>query len=466
MNKIDDLLKQELVAINLGLDRFYDDLKEQKVKTVQVNWKPPAANQDKIDRFLAGFKKDRAAANKKAVKRIEEAEVFLIDAGIAKDTLPGMKDKMILHAGPPVTWERMCGPMRGAVIGAIQYEGWAKSEAEAEKLAATGEITYEPNHHHQAVGPMAGIISPTMPVFIMENRKHGNFAYTNMNEGLGKVLRFGANSEAVITRLHWMRDVLYPVMKDAVKLSGGIDWKTLVVQSLQSGDDCHNRNRNCTALFAKTIASYIAMCDYSKKDLHDVLKFIDNTEHFSLNLTMAMCKASADAAAGIEGSTIVTAMCRNGTDFGIRLSGTGDEWFVAPANTPVGLFFPGFTQEDANPDIGDSTITETIGIGGFSMAAAPAIVKFVGGTVKDSLNFTLEMYEITETENENFKIPALDFRGSPTGIDLVKVLETGILPRINTGMAHKKPGIGQVGAGLVQAPIDCFIKAAEYLQSR
>ena len=408
---------------------------------------------------------NREDANREVVKRMQESEVYLVGAGIAKDTLPGMKDKMIFHAGPPISWDRMCGPMRGAIIGAIQYEGWAKTEEEAEKMAASGEITYDPNHHHNAVGPMAGIISPSMPVFIMENRKFGNFSYTNMNEGLGKCLRFGANSEAVISRLHWMRDVLYPVMRDAIKLSGGIDWKTMVVQSIQSGDDCHNRNRNCTALFAKTISQFVVLCNYPKEDLSEVLKFIDNTEHFTINLTMAMCKAAADAASGIKDSTIITAMCRNGTDFGIRVSGTGNEWFVAPANTPVGLFFPGFTQEDANPDIGDSTITETIGIGGFAMAAAPAIVKFVGGTVKDSINFTLEMYEITETENENFKIPTLDFRGSPTGIDLVKVLETGITPRINTGMAHKKPGIGQVGAGLVQAPMECFIKAAEFMQS-
>ena len=408
---------------------------------------------------------NREEANKEVVKRMQESEVYLAGAGIAKDTLPGFSGKMILHAGPPISWDRMCGPMRGAIIGAIQYEGWAATEEEAEKMAASGEITYDPNHHHNAVGPMAGIISPSMPVFIMENRKFGNFSYTNMNEGLGKCLRFGANSEAVISRLHWMRDVLYPVMRDAIKLSGGIDWKTMVVQSIQSGDDCHNRNRNCTALFAKHISQFVVLCDYPKQDLSDVLKFIDNTEHFTINITMAMCKATTDAASGIEGSTILTAMCRNGTDFGIRVSGTGNEWFVAPANTPVGLFFPGFTQEDANPDIGDSTITETIGIGGFAMAAAPAIVKFVGGTVKDSVNFTLEMYEITETENENFKIPTLDFRGSPTGIDLVKVLETGITPRINTGMAHKKPGIGQVGAGLVQAPMDCFIKAAEFMQN-
>ena len=406
---------------------------------------------------------NREEANQEAVKRMQDSEVFLIGAGIAIDTLPNMTEKMILHAGPPITWDRMCGPLKGAIIGAIKYEGWAKTDEDAEKLASNGEITFAPNHHHSAVGPMAGVISPSMAVFIMENKTYGNFAYTNMNEGLGKVLRFGANSEAVIERLHWMRDVLYPVMRDAVKLSGGIDWRTMVVQSIQSGDDCHNRNRNCTALFAKTIAPYVVLCDYPKEKLSEVLKFIDNTEHFSLNLTMAMCKASADAASGIEGSTVLTAMCRNGTDFGIRVSGAGDEWFVAPANTPVGLFFPGFTQEDANPDIGDSTITETCGIGGFVMAAAPAIVKFVGGAVKDSINFTLEMYEITETENANFKIPTLEFRGSPTGIDLIKVLETGVLPRINTGMAHKKPGIGQVGAGLVQAPMECFIKAAEYM---
>jgi hypothetical protein len=284
-----------------------------------------------------------------------------------------------------------------------------------------------------------------------------------MNEGLGKCLRFGAYSQAVIDRLKWMETDMYPILKEAIELSGGMDWKSIVIQALQMGDDCHNRNRATTALFAKQIGPYLSKTSASKEDISKVFEFINGNEHFSINITMAMCKGIMDSAHDIEGSTIITAMSRNGVDFGIKVSGLGDEWFTAPANTPIGLFFPGFTQEDSNPDIGDSCITETTGIGGFAMAAAPAIVQFVGGTFSDALKFTKEMYEITGAENKNFKIATMDFRGTPTGIDMIKVLETGIVPRINTGMAHKDPGIGQVGAGLVTAPMECFKKAAKYM---
>ncbi|AYO30187.1 DUF1116 domain-containing protein [Biomaibacter acetigenes] len=406
---------------------------------------------------------DRRQANEEALKRMQDSEPFLVGMGQAKDVIPGMKKNLITHAGPPIEWERMCGPMKGAVIGALIYEGLAKDEEEAKKLAASGEIEFEPNHHHQAVGPMAGVTSASMPVYIIQNRKYGNYAYVNMNEGLGRCLRFGAYSDDVINRLKWMEKVLYPILKEAIELSGGIDMKSIVIQALQMGDDCHNRNKAATAIFTKQIAPYIAKTGASKEEISEVFKFINGNDHFTINITMAMCKSIADAAHNIKGSTIVTAMARNGVEFGIRVSGLGDKWFTAPANTPKGLFFPGFTQEDANPDIGDSTITETVGIGGFAMAGAPAIVQFVGGTPKDAINFTLEMYEITSAENKNFKIPTLDFRGTPTGIDLLKVLETGIVPRINTGMAHKDPGVGQVGAGLVTAPMDCFKKAARYM---
>ena len=313
------------------------------------------------------------------------------------------------------------------------------------KTAASGEIEFDPNHHHQSVGPMAGVISASMPVYIVHNRTYDNYSYTNVNEGLGKCLRFGAYDESVIKRLRWIENTLYPIIKEAIELSGGIDLKSLVIQALQSGDDCHNRNRATTALLSKQLSPYIALTKASKEEIYEALKFIDGNEHFAINTTMAMCKAIADAAHGIENSTIVTAMCRNGTDFGIRISGLGDKWFTAPANTPVGLFFSGFTQEDANPDIGDSTITETVGIGGFAMAAAPAIVKFVGGTPKDAINFTLEM-RITATENQNFRVPSLDFKGTPTGIELIRVLELESFKDQQGWPIRTR--IGQIGAGL------------------
>ena len=405
----------------------------------------------------------RKEANEKVLDIMQNSEVQLVGMGIAKDVVPGMHEKLIMHAGPPITWERMCGPMKGAVIGALMYEGLADSVEAAEALAASGEIEFSPNHHHQAIAPMAGIISPNMPVFIMKNMTYGNLAFSGVNEGQGKCLRFGAYGEDVIRRLHWIHDVVYPVLKEAIELSGGIDYKSIVTQALQMGDDNHNRNKASTCLLIRELAKFLVQVkSVPAEKIYGVLEHIEKIDMFNINLTMAMCKAISDAAANVPGSTIVTVMARNGVDFGIRVSGCGDKWFTAPANIPEGLYFPGFTEADAAPDIGDSAITETFGMGGFALAAAPAIVQFIGGTYDDGVRITQEMYEITATENKNLKIPTLNFKGTPTGIDIVKVLKTGIQPTITTGMAHKDPGVGQVGAGIVKAPLDCFVKAAEY----
>ncbi len=395
-------------------------------------------------------------ANKEAIERMQKSQPTLVGLDIAGNVVPGMRKKMILHAGPPITWDRMCGPLKGAVIGGLIYEGLAKNEEEAIELASSGEIEFSPWHHHSGVGPMAGVATYSMPVFIVENTTYGNKAYCTMNEGLGKVLRYGAYDDEVITRLKWMEEELYPVLRDTLKLSGPINLKNLIAQALQMGDECHNRNKAGTSLFIREIAPYLVETDYSEEVKSRVLKFINGNDHFFLNLSMPAGKATTQAAEWIEGSTIVTTMARNGTDFGIRVSGLPEEWFVGPALTVKGLLFPGFTDDDANPDIGDSTITETAGYGGFAMASAPAIVQFVGGTPKDAMNFTLKMYEITAAENDTYKIPYLNFRGTPTGIDIRKVIEKGILPQINTGIAHKKPGIGQVGAGLVNPPENIF----------
>ncbi len=402
---------------------------------------------------------DIEKANKEALDRLLAARPVLVGMGKAIDVIPGMKKNMILHAGPPVTWDRMCGPQRGAVIGALMYEGMAKNEKEAEELAASGEIEFSPCHHHQAVGPMAGIVSPSMPVYIIENEAFGNKAYGTMNEGLGKVLRMGAYSPDVIERLKWMENVMYPAMDKAIRYLKKIDMKNIIAQALHMGDELHNRNKGATSLFFRTIApAMVKTSDAATAEA--VLKFIDGNDHTFLNLSMPSAKASLDPARNIEGSTMVVAMARNGTDFGIQVSGMGDQWFTAPAPVPPNaLYFPGFSKEDANPDIGDSSITETAGLGGFAIGAAPAIVQFVGGTPQDGLNRTLSMYEITIGENNVYQVPYLNFRGTPTGIDIRKVVEKNLPPFIDTGIAHKKPGIGQVGAGLVDAPIEVFKKA-------
>jgi hypothetical protein len=372
---------------------------------------------------------------------------------------------MILHAGPPITWERMCGPQRGAVMGALIYEGLVSDEAEASRLVASGGIEFAPCHHHHAVGPMAGVISPSMPVFIIENKAFGNRAYCTQNEGLGKVLRYGGMGPEVTTRLKWMETDLYPALDRALQsLPNGIDIKSMIAQALHMGDECHNRNRAATSLFLRAIGPALARTSRDNEVLARVIEFIDRNDHFFLNLSMPTGKALLEPAEGVAGSTIVTVMARNGTDFGIRLGCMPERWFTAPAGKVQGLYFPQFGEKDANPDIGDSTITETAGYGGMAMAAAPAIVQFVGGSPQLAVQTTLEMYEITFGEHEQFTIPALNFRGTPLGIDVRKVAETGILPQINTGIAHKDPGVGMVGAGILRAPEKCFMDAFDYLK--
>ena len=403
-------------------------------------------------------------ANTVATNRMMEARPVLVGLGTARDVIPGMHENLLLHAGPPITWARMSGPLRGAIIGALIFEGRAADAAEAEALATSGEIEFAPCHHHNAVGPMAGVTSPSMAVYIIENQADpeaggGNRAFSNLNEGYGKVLRYGAYQEDVQARLRWMHDVMAPVLGDAIVAAGGLDIRALLAEALHMGDEGHNRNKAGSILYTAKLAPHIARVAPDSGTAADIIAALGENALSVLNPVMAACKAMCDAGHGVEGSTIVTAMARNGTDFGIRVSGLGSQWFTAPAQVPDGLYFPGFGFADANADIGDSTITETAGIGGFAMAAAPAIVTFVSGAPKDAVNATMEMYEINFTEHKSFTIPALDFRGTPTGIDLRKVVETGITPRINTGIAHKEAGVGQVGAGLVRPPMAIFEEA-------
>ncbi len=402
---------------------------------------------------------DIDSSNQIAVDRMMSARPILKRLASAREVIPGMKDNLLLHAGPPIQWPRMSGPLRGAVIGALLFEGLARDEGAAVAMVERGEVEFAPCHEHSTVGPMAGVTSASMQVYVVENATHGNHAYSNLNEGYGKVLRYGAYSPEVLKKLHWMNDVMGPVLADALDAAEGLDLRSLVAEALHMGDEGHNRNKAGSLLYLKWLAPLVARVTPDTEVEVEVLKFLGDNALSVLNPVMAACKAMADAAHGVDGSTVVSAMARNGTDFGIRVSGLGDRWFTAPCEIPLGLWFPGFTAADANPDIGDSTITETVGIGGFAMATAPAIVTFVGSTPKDAINATLEMYEITVAEHQQFTIPALDFRGTPTGIDIRKVVEKGITPRINTGIAHKQAGVGQVGAGLARPPMAIFEEA-------
>ncbi|MFQ5519947.1 MAG: DUF1116 domain-containing protein [Candidatus Methylomirabilia bacterium] len=402
------------------------------------------------------------AANAEALGRLVAAEPVLVDCLAAHDAL-GLESPTVLHAGPPVAWEAMCPPLRGAVVGALRYEGWASTEDEAADLAVRGGVRFEPCHDRGAVGPMTGLITRSMPVFVVENRAFGNRAYATINEGLGRVLRFGANDESVLARLAWLRDEAGPLLGQALRRVGGIALRPLMGQALWMGDEMHQRNVAASSLLARVLLPALLQVTTGPV-LGRLVDFVVGNDQFFLNLTMAAAKATTDPLGGIQGSTIVTAMARNGAEFGVRVAGCGATWFTAPVNTPQGLFFPGFGPQDANPDLGDSAIIETIGLGGMAMAASPAVARFVGaGGLAEALRVTEEMREITLDEHPHFRIPTQDDRGTPVGIDVRRVVATGITPIINTGIAGRKAGIGQVGAGVVRAPLGCFLGALEAL---
>jgi len=459
-----ELLHRDPQLITAGVDLFADAAQSQAARVTRVDWAPPmAGTTDDLDAVFADPR--RVEANALAVQRMLSVRAMVVDVVPAADAL-GLGPKDLLHAGPPIDWERASGPMRGALMGAALFENLVTDPEQVAELVRAGEITLDPCHHHDAVGPMAGVISPSMWVFVIEDPASGRRTYCSLNEGLGKVLRYGAYSAEVITRLHWMSAVLGPVLQAAIRANGPIDVTAILAQMVQMGDEAHNRNRAGTLMLLRELMPAVIESEFPSTDLAEVARFIAGNDHFFLNLAMPGCKLALDAARDIPGSTMVVAMARNGTDFGIQVSGTGNQWFTGPAQVPDGLFLGDYGPEDANPDIGDSAITETAGLGGFAMAAAPAIVRFVGGTVADALANTRRMYEITLAEHTMFSVPVLDFRGTPAGIDVTKVVRTGVLPQINTGMAGKVAGTGQVGAGLVTPPAEIFPAALRELARR
>lgn len=395
-------------------------------------------------------------ANQVALERVLASRPLLVGVATAREAVPGMDEDLFLHAGPPIEWDRMCGPLRGAIIGGLIYEGRARDPEEAARIAASGAIRFEPCHHHQAVGPMAGVVTPSMPGWVLTDKASSRRVFCTLNEGLGKVLRYGAYSPDVLNRLRWMAEELAPALSAALAVKGPIDLRAIMAQAILMGDEGHNRNRAATSLLFRELASPLVKAVRDPEKVARVFDFLNQNDHTFLNLSMPMAKCMLMAAEGTERSTMVLVMARNGTDFGIQVAGLPGRWFVGPAQAVEGVYFPGFGPADANPDIGDSAITETVGLGGFAMAAAPAIVRFVGGTAQDALARTEEMGRITIGRNPDFAIPALGFQGVPTGIDIRKVEELNLLPVINTGIAHKEPGVGQVGAGLTHPPWECF----------
>ena len=454
------LHNKELNISNIGLRAFSENIQESGGSSTHVDWQPPTGGDREIGSKLADLVNHERieAANHEAFARYLAANPVLVGVGVAREDLPDMDGKIILHAGAPVDWNDMCGPMRGAILGAVIYEGWAENLVDAEKMAVDGEIRFDPCHHHNAVGPMAGIISPSMPVWIVNNTEHGNQGFTTLNEGLGKVLRFGANSPEVIERLKWMEKSLAPTLNSAIQKTGPIELKPLIGQALHMGDEVHNRNAAGSSLLIKKLVVGALDSDAVQNEIKQMVSFIAGNDHFFLNLSMPSCKVMLDAAHGVPNSSMVTAMARNGVKFGIRVSGLSDQWFTTPAPVVDGLYFPGYSIDDAAADLGDSAITETAGLGGFAMAASPAITQFVGGSPADALVQSRYMRNITIGTNSQFTLPALDFAPTAAGIDVRKVVDTSILPVVNTGIAHKEAGVGQIGAGITSAPLDVFVQ--------
>ena len=462
------LFEQPLRVLNVGVRSFADSIAKAKAPVVHVEWRPPAGGQIAAGRALARLIADPRVehANQTAFSAFLNAQPILEDVRPAHELIPDLGGRLILHAGPPIAWERMCGPMQGAIIGAILLEGWANTPEEATSLAGSGKIAFAPCHHYSAVGPMAGIISPSMPLWSVRNNAGGNRAFSSLNEGLGKVLRFGAYGPEVLQRLRWMSTTLGPSLRNALQRVGGIELKPLMAQSLHMGDELHNRNTAASSLLLKRLLPGLLESEQPSSEIAGAARFIAGNEHFFLNISMAACKAMIDAAHRVPNSSLVTIMARNGVEFGIRMSGTGDPWFTAPSPVVSGLYFPNYGPEDAAPDLGDSAITETAGFGGFAMAAAPAIVQFVGGAPADAEMNTRRMRRITLGVNPAFTIPALNFAGAPAGIDARKVVDREIVPVIDTGIAHRAAGIGQIGAGISYAPVECFVQAIEALDQK
>jgi hypothetical protein len=465
------LLTGEPIVVATGAESLAAALADQAVRFVSVEWRPPyPGTEHDLERLFADPR--RAGANTEAAARMLAAGASLVDVRPAAEVI-GLARGQFCHAGPPVDWNRASGPMRGALIAAMLLEGLASDPEDAAARLAAGRLSdgtsieLAPCHDRGGVGPMAGVVSPSMWVWVLRDEVHGTSSWCTLNEGLGKVLRYGAFAPDVIERLRWMQDVLAPSLAAALHATGPIDVKALIGQMVQMGDEGHNRNRAGTLMLLRDLLPpLVDQAGLSTAETARVARFIGGNDHFFLNLVMPAAKLQSVAAAGIPGSTVVTVLTRNGTDFGIQVSGTGDQWFTAPATVPEGLFLGSYGPGDANPDIGDSAITETIGLGGFAMAGASAIVRFVGGTVPDAMRTTNEMYEITVAENPAYALPVLDFRGAPTGIDVTRVVRTGILPQINTGIAGRVAGTGQVGAGLVKPPMECFVAALHALATR
>jgi hypothetical protein len=460
------LFQSSLAVISAGVSGFAEDLQSQSVPVVDLDWRPPAGGSVELAGILTRLYSDPVlagcieAGNREVLRRILAANPRVVDVAPAREALP-LPDHTVLHAGPPIAWERMCGPQKRAVLGAIQFEGWAANADQAAALVASGAVTLAPNHAFNAVGPMTGVTSPSMPVLVVCNETFGNYSFSTFNEGRGNTLWFGVCDPGTLERLRWMRDRLGPAMKAALRHHGPLDVFDINAQGLQMGDECHARHTACTALLVKRFVPHMLEAGVEGQTVADIVRFADNNNHFFLNFTMAAVKATMDAAHDVPYSTVVTALSRNGVDFMLRVAGLGSRWIVGPASPmDEAVYYTGYSVADAAGDIGDSAIIETCGLGGMAIAGAPGLAPFAGGSLAAEVAALETLAEITVARHPKFSLPPADNAQTPLGIDLRRVVETRIVPFITTGVLHESsPSVGQIGTGIARAPLAVFDQA-------
>lgn len=397
------------------------------------------------------------AANKVVLTRLFSADPVLKRVLPARDAIPGMSANTVLHSGPPIAWDNMCELLQAAIKAAAVFEGICPTLEEAGRRASAGGISLVSCHETGGVAPLAGVVTSSMPVLVVEDAILGTRAFSPINEGLGKVLRYGAYGPEVFDRLRWIGNVLAPVLDRSLQTLGGVPVFKIMADALHMGDECHNRHKAGTTLFLKALIP--SLLGQSGAEVEEAVSFVSRTDVFFLNIAMAAVKCVTSSVEDVPHSSIVTALSQNGTCFGIRMAGAGRRWFEADAPFIKGKFFSGYGPDDASRGIGDSLITEVLGFGGFAMAAAPALVRYIGGDTGEAKRLNESMYDIVAAEHDRFTIPSLDFRGTPFGIDVRKVVLHGRTPIANAGIAHKRPGEGQVGAGYIQTPMACFEQA-------
>ncbi|MGH2770334.1 MAG: DUF1116 domain-containing protein [Actinomycetota bacterium] len=455
-------LPDEVRAVNVGLPVFGEALRAQGAEAVDVDWRIPAGGDPDLVAALSRLYGPAALgierANAEVIRRLDEGVPLLVGVAAALDAVPGMEERTVLHPGPPLPWERLCDPLARSVKATVLAEGWAFTPEEAGSLVARGGVRLEPANHHGAVLPMATALGPSAPVWVVEHSRGNNRAYSGINQGPGAAAWFGMDAPEAVRLLTWLREVALPVFRATLASSGPVDLWALAAQGLQMGDDVHMRCQASTNLLIRHLLPHLVAVNPPGSPA--VARFLSRNHLFFLNLAMAGAKAVTDWAGEVSGSSVVVSMSRNGTTFGIRLAGMADRWFVSAApDVGDALFYPGFGSGDAAPDIGDSAVLELVGLGGAATAASPMVASFLGGTMVAAVEGTEGMDRMCVARSTRFKIPYLDLRGAPVGVDVRKAVELQVTPNINTGILHASSGRGQIGAGVARAPAECFRQA-------